>query len=138
VWRTYVLKRSKNKYRATVFYLYLVHPVRVHPREALTLDLDETSPGLYKISVYFKAIVHESIIRALSAPTVLPTPLQCYCTIVVQCMTAFRPPFCLPHTITILVIAISCKGQDQSSKTSVWRTYVRKRSKNKHTVLRVE
>jgi len=68
--------------------------------------------GLYKIFVYFEAVVHKA---AISFPPprlpALPTLVQYYCTIIGQ-YTIPLPTSCLfaiHHTI--LAITISCKGQ---------------------------
>jgi len=54
--------------------------------------------GLNTIFVHVQAFVHESVIRVLPPP-LFAILLQYYCTTIVQCTTAPRPPFCLPYTI---------------------------------------
>jgi len=67
--------------------------------------------GLYKILVYMKAFVHESIILLLPPPTCIA------CTIAillhVYCAIYDAPPTPLLYAIhyTILATAISCEGQ---------------------------
>jgi len=66
---------------------------------------------LYKIFVYFGAVVHKSTILSPPRPPALPTLVQHYCTMIGQYTTPlpiFRL-YVIHHTI--LVRTISCKGQ---------------------------
>ena len=78
-----------------------------------------TSPvGLYKIFVYFKAFVHESIIRVLPPPTVLPIPhrwaftrysftLKRLCT---SQSFVYSPPLYCPHDCNTIARPLWAKG----------------------------
>jgi len=71
--------------------------------------------SLYKILFHFKASLWESIILLLPpTPPAKPTLLQYYCTTIAQYTPPHQPPpfYDLHHTI--LVMAISCKGQGSS------------------------
>jgi len=78
--------------------------------------------SLYKILFYFRALLWESIIRLFPLPHLQSLP---YCNAIARPLRNGRPPhrpppFYVTHH-TILVIAISCKGQ-YSSSTSTQRT----------------
>ena len=67
--------------------------------------------GLYKILLDLEAFVHEPILRALPPPTCIARTLAIL--LHVYCAIYDAPPTPLVYAIhhTILVIAISCKGQ---------------------------
>jgi len=67
--------------------------------------------SLYTILFHFKASLWESIILLCPPPPAKPTRLQYYCTAIAQYTPPHRPPplYAIHHTI--LVMAISCKGQ---------------------------
>ena len=78
--------------------------ILLHPREV----------DLYKRFFYFGTLVHESIIHSLPPrPPALTTRLQYYCTHIAQ--STILPPDLVLYAIyrTILVMAISCKGQSR-------------------------
>jgi len=66
--------------------------------------------GLYTILFYFKALLWESIIPSPPPPPAKPTLLHYYCTTSAQYTPPPTPPVYAMHH-TILVMAISCKGQ---------------------------
>jgi len=67
--------------------------------------------GLYKILFYFEALVHESIIRALPAPTCIARTIAILPH--VYCAIYNAPPTPLLYAIqhALLVMAMSCNGQ---------------------------
>jgi len=67
--------------------------------------------GLYKILFHFKALVHELIILILPSRPASPTRLQYYCTTIAHIRPPPPPPLAYAMHHTILVGAISCKGQ---------------------------
>ena len=68
--------------------------------------------SLHKILFHFKALLWESIILVLPSPPAKSTLLQCYYTTIAQYTPAHRPPHVYAIHCTILVMAISCKGQE--------------------------
>jgi len=83
--------------------------------------------SLYKILFPFKALLSESIILLLPPPAAKPTLLQHYCTTIAQ----YTPPptqhpfAAIPYSI--LVMAISCKGQNtDGSYTKSIRAHTQK------------
>ena len=90
--------------------------VRLEGEEEVCLDRGEYSKvsqglSLNKTLFYFKALLWESFVILLPPPAAKPTLLQHYCTTIAQ--HTRRPPTPPFHAIhhTILVMAISCKGQ---------------------------
>jgi len=55
--------------------------------------------SLYKILLYFKALLWESIVLLLPPPLAKPTLLQYYCTTIAQYAPRHRPSFSMPYTI---------------------------------------
>jgi len=67
--------------------------------------------SLYKILFHFKALLWESIILLCPHPPAKPTLLQYYCASIAQYTSPHRPPLWYVIHYTILVMAVSCKGQ---------------------------
>jgi len=72
--------------------------------------------GLYKILFYFEAFVHESIILLLPTPTCIARTIAML--LHVYCAIYEAPPTHLLYAMhtTILVMAISCKGQPPGAR----------------------
>ena len=68
--------------------------------------------GLYKIFVHFQAGVHESVILYPPPPPALPTRLQYNCTTLARYTPCPFTPLVYAIHYIILVMAISCKGQN--------------------------
>jgi len=67
--------------------------------------------ALYKILFYFEAFVHESIIRLLPPPTCIAHTIAILLHIYCAIYDALPTPLLYAIHHTILVMAISCKGQ---------------------------
>ena len=92
------------------FKRYHARTTQAHTEQSFTA-YSELSFGLYKISFYFEAFVHESTILSFPAPTCIAHPGA---ILLHDYWAVYDPPptFCL-YAIhyTILVITISCKRQ---------------------------
>ena len=83
--------------------------------------------GLYKILFYFEAFVYESIIRVLPPPTCIARTIAML--LHVYCARYDAPPTPLFYAIhhTILVMAISCKGQASAGSSTLLKSSIRTR-----------
>jgi len=68
-------------------------------------------PSLYKILFHFAAFMWKKSSFYCPLPPALPALLRHYCTSIAQDTTLPRPPPLYAINHTILVMAISCKGQ---------------------------
>ena len=89
-------------------------PQRKPRLERISCSGHNMSLGLYKILVYFEAVVHESTILSFPPPTCIAHPGA---MLLHNHWTVYDPPSDLPFVCcaihhNILVITISCRGQD--------------------------
>ena len=100
------LQRKSNQWQEAYIYTCFSW-ARASPNPNLASLL-----SLYKRLFYFAAFMWKTIILLLTLPPELPALLRYYCMSIAQDTTPPRPPpplYALHYTI--LVMAISCKGQ---------------------------
>jgi len=92
------------------------------PSFTTSLRASNQRVSLCKILFHFKAVLSESIILLPPSPPAKPTLLQYLCTAIPQYTPPHRtlPSYAIHHTI--LVMAISCKGQPKGSLTQYTHT----------------
>jgi len=108
---TYIYIYIYSSNRTNVVYIYVrIRPPRLRATASSSPAGDITTYPLPKKN-YFEAFVHELIVRLLPPPTCIALTIAIL--LHVHCALYDAPPTPLVYTIhrTVLVMAISCKGQ---------------------------